>query len=1534
MDSMTGGGSPRRTTFRRTGRAGVFLLAAVAFVLARWAGPASATECAGATITWDGGAGTTAWGTAQNWTGDVLPGAADRACIPASAGVTVVHSTGTTSVASLEVTNGLTLSGGTLSVTDTGASSSVGTLTVSGATLGGTGTVDVTGALTWTAGRMSGTGTTHVTSAATLSIANTNAFLYLDPGRTLANDGTASLTASNGYSLNAYQDVVIRNAGVWTVSGSFSTAINNVGTGTAPVFRNESGGIVRRTSGNVALTLGVRVANDGLIEANAGSISLTGGDDGSAHSGTFGTAVSFGAGTYSLSGATLSGATIAGATVNATGPVSVPTGTTTLSSGVLGGGGTVEVAGAFTWSGGRMSGTGTTHVASGATMTISNGGSHLYLDPGRALSNDGTVTWAPSGGYTIYAYQDVVVSNAGLWTVSGTNGTGMSDQSSSGTKPIFRNLAGAVMRRTSGAQSTTFGVRFANDGLAEALAGSLVFSGGDDGSTHGGTFGTGTSFSSGTYNLSGATLSGVTIAGATVNATGPVSVPVGTTTTMSSGVLGGADTVEVAGAFTWSGGRMSGTGTTHVASGASLTISNTGMHLYLDPGRTLSNDGAVSWAPGGGYSLYAYQDVVVRNAGTWTVSSTNVTGLYDQSSSGTKPVFRNLSGAILRRTSGAWSTTFGVRVANDGLVEALAGSMVFSGGDDGSAHGGTFGAGTSFPAGTFTLDGATLSGTVVNGATVRSAGTVTIPAGTTTAFSSGTLGGAGTFEVAGTLTWTTGHMSDAGTTHIAAGGTLSIANSTSWVYLDQGRTLSNDGTVAWTPGNGYTVYASPGVLIRNAGTWTVTGTVVTGIYLGAGSGQPPVLRNVAGATFRRISGTATTPRAVAVANDGVMDSVTGGSTLSGGDDGATHGGTFGPGVTLSGGTYDLSGATLDGVTVSGATVRASGDVTVAGTTVLSSGFLSGTGTVDVTGTLSWTGGRMTEAGITRVAPGGVLAIANTQHLYLDSGRSLVNEGTVTWSSPNGYTLYAGPATVVRNLGTWQVTGSGPTPLVDNSAGGTQPLVLNTGTVVRSGAGTATFGVPFDNQGTVRVDGGALYLDGRVLNYTSANETLTGGTFVAHGGTLRLGVPHLTTNAAALVVDAASASLVDSTNASLVRDLTRVTTNGDLTLAGVSLTTSARLTNSGRVTVGAGATLTATGGYVQAAGSTVLDAPSAHLTTGAGQTVSVTGGELAGAGTVDVPVSATGGTVSPGTGSTPGTLTVAGSYTAGGGATLLVDVTTAGADQLAAGDVALDGTLHLRTDAGVTAVDGTRYQVVTHAARTGRFAAVAGDPGTGWVYLLEHEPAAVAAVVRPASVQETGGSVVVDGGATYATSRAVTLAVTAPASAVEMRIGNDAAPAGAYQAVTAIVAWDLADLDGARTVYVQFRDATGNQSIPVSDDIVLDRRPAVATFTPPASATGAVVVAFDEAVSGLTTVNVVVRVNGTDLPATLACADAGGATVDCATGLVRTATLRPTAPLAPGVTYTAWVNPAGAVAVVADRAGNVTAAASRTFTIGL
>jgi len=67
---------------------------------------------------------------------------------------------------------------------------------------------------------------------------------------------------------------------------------------------------------------------------------------------------------------------------------------------------------------------------------------------------------------------------------------------------------------------------------------------------------------------------------------------------------------------------------------------------------------------------------------------------------------------------------------------------------------------------------------------------------------------------------------------------------------------------------------------------------------------------------------------------------------------------------------------------------------------------------------------------------------------------------------------------------------------------------------------------------------------------------------------------------------------------------------------------------------------------------------------------------------------------------------------------------------------------------------------------------------------------------------------------------------------EMRFSNDNLGFSAFQPFAATAAWTLTSGDGAKTVFVQFRDASGNVSGSASDTITLDSTGPRSTKTKP------------------------------------------------------------------------------------------------------
>jgi hypothetical protein len=125
-----------------------------------------------------------------------------------------------------------------------------------------------------------------------------------------------------------------------------------------------------------------------------------------------------------------------------------------------------------------------------------------------------------------------------------------------------------------------------------------------------------------------------------------------------------------------------------------------------------------------------------------------------------------------------------------------------------------------------------------------------------------------------------------------------------------------------------------------------------------------------------------------------------------------------------------------------------------------------------------------------------------------------------------------------------------------------------------------------------------------------------------------------------------------------------------------------------------------------------------------------------------------------------------------------------------------------------------------------------DPNGTWLlYVVDDFPADTGSVAGWSLTfghDDTAptGTVAIDGGASSTDATSVALSVSAadpgqPSSGVsQMRFSNDGLTFSAFQPYAAAAVWKLAPGAGTKTVYAQFRDASGNVSAVVSDTIVL------------------------------------------------------------------------------------------------------------------
>jgi hypothetical protein len=244
-------------------------------------------------VSWDGGAGTTSWHDAANWSPNIIPGPDHDVCIdvPASA-VTVRHFQGNSSVRSITSQETIELSTSSLTVAAPTALNN-GLSFLSG-TLGVNGPITLGGASSWSGGMFLGSGVVgaDVTNTGAMTIAAASqkklgsppsaAVLFLKNAGTIIHSGTADVGLTNGIIDNVA-------SGLYDLQGegSFSrSSINNTQAEGIAAIRNA--GTFRKSSGSGIALVGTFVSFDnlqGAIEVLSGTLKLTGA--GTSTGGTF-----------------------------------------------------------------------------------------------------------------------------------------------------------------------------------------------------------------------------------------------------------------------------------------------------------------------------------------------------------------------------------------------------------------------------------------------------------------------------------------------------------------------------------------------------------------------------------------------------------------------------------------------------------------------------------------------------------------------------------------------------------------------------------------------------------------------------------------------------------------------------------------------------------------------------------------------------------------------------------------------------------------------------------------------------------------------------------------------------------------------------------------------------------------------------------------------------------------------------------------------------------------------------------------------
>ena len=734
---------------RRSGVGGIALALGVALLVFAGLVAQRVSAAPTCTITWDGEAGTTAWATGLNWDANVVPAPTDVVCVPNLGGaIDVIHSTGATTIASLQGTGGVQISGGTLDVTDT--ADPIAALLISGGSLGGPGTVRIGAFGAWSGGTMTGAGQTTVDPGATLVLA-ADATLG---SRTINVDGVLEIPADN--------------------------SLLAASAGPKGLLHVRSTGFLVKTGGSGGSVIEPPIDNDGDVRLNGAgpttSLSLAGGSGTAISTGSFGQNgpgnVRFSAGAHTIGPAGFDGGVqLSGADITIPGGTTLTSAATEMSAGTLSGAGELRLTfGGFTWSGGTMTGAGQTTVDPGATLVLA------------ADATLGSRTINVDGVLEIPADNSLLAASAGPKGLLHVRSTGfLVKTGGSGGSVIEPPIDNDGDVRLNGAGPTT----------------SLSLAGGSGTAISTGSFGQNgpghVRFSAGAHTIGPAGFDGgVQLSGA------DITIPGGTTLTsaateMSAGTLSGAGELRLTfGGFTWSGGTMTGAGQTTVDPGATLVLA---ADATLGS-RTINVDGVLE--------IPADNSLLAASAGPKGLLHVRSTGfLVKTGGSGGSVIEPPIDNDGDVRLNGAGPTTSlslaggsGTAISTGSFGQNGPGNVRFSAG----AH-------TIGPAG---FDGGVqLSGadiTIPGGTTLTSAATFTQTAGITTVEAGATLGGPGsTFALQQGVLRGTG---TAGGDVVNDGGIVRPGTSTGILTIGGDYTQNATGTLeteiaGLAPGSGY-----------------------------------------------------------------------------------------------------------------------------------------------------------------------------------------------------------------------------------------------------------------------------------------------------------------------------------------------------------------------------------------------------------------------------------------------------------------------------------------------------------------------------------------------------------------------------------------------------------------------------------------------------------------------------------------------------------------------------------------------------------
>jgi hypothetical protein len=1070
------------------------------------------------------------WSVASNWSGGVLPGAADTVVLDTLSYHTITFASGSSQIGSLSaVTDSLAVTGGSLGILGAASfdqilSINYGTLALLGAsaTVSGSFTAFYNGELV-------------LGSATALTLDGTSNFGTSNTSYGLSVDGPGTVTTLGTTNIaTAYSDAVLLGNGVtWnneaTVNdagqiatgdgaGLGATITNAAGinfdftTDSGGIYNgydyNQSGQPVYGTStfsnaGTVAKTGGTNTShvdsfftNTGVITAATGTVEFDGG-------GSFGGSLT-GAGTIAFGGGTAmlsAGTNIApgsllfdGATATLATPFTYG-GSVTLSNGSLTLTGATSFTGPFTQDGnnydhlflngnsltltsaylgsGLLEGAGT--LTTGGTTTVSGWNNYTYyLGSNATWVNTGTVDQA----YYVYVdYQSgggfSLINQAGAsYLITGDSSIGANNSNGIGSAITNAGTFG----KTGGTNTSQVISNFSSTGTVLAATGTLEFDG--SGSFAGSLTGTSTvSFASGSDTFaSGLSIqtSAVLFDGATITLGGNESFATQQLSEVNGNVNLGGHTLTAVSAFL-GGGSITGTGTVATSGTTAISGNNGGGILYLGGGVNIVNTGTidqnyylyVNYPTGSGFTLTNKAGATYNFTGNFNIGGNNYNSV--GSSVVNQGTFAKIAGTGTTQVISAFTST--------GTVSATVGVLEF---DGGGSFGGTLtGTGTiSIASNTMTL----AAGIVIKPAEfLLDGGNIALAANASLTTTPLTITGApSTINLDGfNLTLLNadigcGYLFGPGGT-LTTNGTTTVAGYNGYGFTMTGVTWDNNGTL----NQNQTLYndSSPGITEVNSATGTYN---IQGDF-GYGYNDSALGTFSNAGTFAKAAGTNTSSIYTDFNSTGVISAASGNLEFDGG---GSFGGTLSGAGAIS---FGSNTATLAaGTTISVATLNLYNATLVLAGNVTDTNLFNETTNnyLDLAGnTLTLTGANLSNGTI--LGPG-TLSLKGTTSLaagnfYFGGSAVISNSGTVDQLG----TVYLNADIVndftINNLAgaTWDLKN---TYYFASNNNGIECAFNNAGTfTLTGGTGYTLIYSAFDNTGTVSaVTGEIAFQDGGVF----------------------------------------------------------------------------------------------------------------------------------------------------------------------------------------------------------------------------------------------------------------------------------------------------------------------------------------------------------------------------------------------------------------------------------------------------------------------